>query len=112
MLKEKIEKLQSGKHEDIIIFYEKNIENISNYYLNFLKKLKDNWDVVCLPNLGGERENMLRVIQSMKIQINTQFKENEKFTKCLNEIKKSERMNSVYRSVISKFGEQIDVNRK
>jgi len=48
----------------------------------------------------------------MKIQINNLFKENEKLTKSLNEIKKSERMNYVYKNVISKFGEQIDINRK
>jgi len=48
----------------------------------------------------------------MKIQINTLFKENEKLIKYLDDIKKSERMNHVYKNVISKFGEQIDINRK
>lgn len=111
-MKEKTEKLKSGEHEEIISFYEEFIERTSNDYLSFLKKLKENWDLVTLPNLGGERENMQRIFQSMKIQINSMFKENEKLNKNLFEIKKSERMNSVYKNVITKFGEQIDINRK
>jgi len=111
-LKEKTEKLKLGQHEEIIVFYEKNLEQISSDYLNFLNKLKDNWDLVSIPSLGSERENMHRVFQTMKVQINTFFKENEKLNKSLNEIKKSERMNHVYKNVISKFGEQIDVNRQ
>lgn len=111
-LKEKAEKLQSGKHEELIAFYENCLESSSADYLSFLKKLKENWDLVSLPCLGGVRENMHRVFQSMKLQINTLFKENEKLTKGLNEVKKSERMNHVYKNVISKFGQQIDINRK
>ncbi len=88
------------------------IEKLSKEYLNFVKNLKDNWELISFPNIGNENENFNITLQSMKIQINQLFKENEKLNKNITEIKKSERMNFVYKNVISKFGEQIDLNRK
>ena len=46
------------------------------------------------------------------MQVQNLFKENEKITKNLNELKKTERMNHLYKNVLNKFGEQIDYNRK
>jgi hypothetical protein len=104
--------LKNDNNDSLIQFYEKKIENISIDYLNFLKKLKENWELVSLPNLGHSRENVYRIFQTMKIQIQNLFKENEKLSKEVNELKKLERMNIIYKKVINKFGKQIDHNRR
>lgn len=104
--------LTSGNNDLLVQFYEKNIEDISSDFLSFLKKLKDNWNVVSMPNLGSAKDNVVRVFQTMKIQIQTLFKENEKLNKTLLEFRRSDRMNYVYKNVINKFGVQIDYNRK
>lgn len=77
-----------------------------------MKKIKDNWDLISLPFVSENKENTFRVFQTMKIQVQNLFKENEKISKNLNELKKLERMNHLYKNVINKFGEQIDYNRK
>jgi len=74
--------------------------------------MKDNWDLISLPCISENKENMYRVFQTMKLQVNNLFKENEKINKNLNELKKTDRMNNLYKNVINKFGEQIDHNRK
>ena len=104
--------LKNNNNEKIIEFYEKNIDEISKDYLLFLKKIKNNWELVSLPFISETKDNTYRVLQTMKLQIQSMFKENEKINKNLNEVKKTERMNHVYKNVINKFGEQIDYNRR
>ena len=65
-----------------------------------------------MPFISETKDNTYRVLQTMKLQIQSMFKENEKINKNLNEVKKTERMNHVYKNVINKFGEQIDYNRR
>ena len=77
----------------------------------FLKKLKDNWELINIPHFG-RKENLFRIFQTLKIQIQSLLKENEKLNKNNFELKKSDRMNFVYKNIISKFEHQIESSRK
>ncbi len=113
---DKIKVLSEGDKFELIDFYENEIVQITGKYDSLCDIIRASLEgTQTSQGLINEKKNNVRIIviqDSQKNIINGLLNENSKLNNTVNKLKYLERMSKVYKSLIFRFGNKIELNQK